>query len=216
MTMPFNLNAMPDEQNVLEAIQSGEGQQIELRERINSALDLGKLVSGFANANGGWVIVGVREPATIVETDTVRLGQFFDNVSDRVRPAQNLMMYPVTLDGKEVRVVVVKPSPVLVMTDAGAFVREGDRTRVMLVEEIHAKSVPPAAPQAPQPEDSAVSIARLTKTVNELLEKFDASQTWAGQKKNLMVGCAGSTLSTLVVAFLSMLFGMFLLWLATG
>jgi hypothetical protein len=194
--MPFNLNAIPDEQNVREAIQLGEGPQIELREKISSALDLGKLVSGFANATGGWIIIGVREPNTIVGTETARLGQFFDRVNDRIQPAQNLMMYPVTLDGRPVRVVVVKPSQVLVVTDAGAFIRDGEHTRAMSADEIRARAVA-AVPPA---EDAAAGIARLTGTIVALMEKFDASQTWRAQWRNLLVGTVGSTLSTIIVA----------------
>lgn len=134
--MSFDLDAMPNEQKVREAISLGEGPQIEFKETIPSALDLSKLVSGFANAKGGWIIVGVRDPATIVGANTIRLGEFFDRVNDRLRPAQSLMMYPVKLDGKDIRVIVVKPSPELVVTDAGAFARKGERTEPMQADQV--------------------------------------------------------------------------------
>ena len=59
--MALDLTAIPSEAAVRQAIQAGEGPQVELTANVPSAHDIGRLISGFANASGGLIIVGVRK-----------------------------------------------------------------------------------------------------------------------------------------------------------
>jgi predicted HTH transcriptional regulator len=207
--MSIDLNRLPDMSVVMYAINQGEGQQIEFKAVIPSALEVAKEISGFANASGGWLIVGVREraPAMIVGCDWNKLAQVYEQAIQRLTNASNVKLHHVDMHQKSpVGVIVVKPSKELVVTDAGAFVRQADKTVPMQKEQVLARMH--EQPQGGRDEQSASDIARLTATVDELMEKFDASQTWGGQWKALWVGTAGSTLSTIIVALVLLIVGL--------
>ncbi len=67
---------------VRHAMEQGEGLQVELKASVPSPLDLGRLVSAFANASGGLIIVGVRKfPFGAVGVAWQRLKSAFDQVN---------------------------------------------------------------------------------------------------------------------------------------
>lgn len=164
--MPFALNATPNPQNVWEAILQGESQQIELKKSVESVLELARDVSAFANADGGWLIIGVREPNVLLGVDRRRLDWCFENVHRRAQNAPDLLLHYITIKGHEIGVVVVKPSRVRVITDAGAYQREGVENRVIPRNELQ-----PAAQKATIPDQAKLldSIAEMTIAINGLL-----------------------------------------------
>lgn len=67
---------MMDNDGVLKIIESGESQDVELKESFHSAQDFSKLMCGFANVYGGVIVVGVDNGRKIVgikeESDTIQ------------------------------------------------------------------------------------------------------------------------------------------------
>ncbi|PJA08943.1 MAG: hypothetical protein COX70_02615, partial [Flavobacteriales bacterium CG_4_10_14_0_2_um_filter_32_8] len=53
---------------LLEVIESGETQEVELKQSFHSSQDFSKLMCGFANTRGGMIIVGVNAKKTIIGT----------------------------------------------------------------------------------------------------------------------------------------------------
>ena len=53
---------------LLEVIESGETQEVELKQSFHSSQDFSKLMCGFANTQGGMIIVGVNAKKTIIGT----------------------------------------------------------------------------------------------------------------------------------------------------
>lgn len=186
---------------VLWALNQGEGQQIEFKSTIPSILDLGRLISGFANASGGWIIVGIddRPPPVILGCDWQQLSNLFDRVNQRITPPQSVTLHRVDMaQSRPVGVIVVKPSSQLVVTDAGAFKRAGERTLPFNEKEIKDVSRPTPAPQP----DYLQAIARMSGSIEELLEaqhttkeevaqlrgELQYAQSWKGQLPAWAVG----------------------------
>ena len=138
--MAIDLTTIPSEAAVRQAILSGEGPQAELKPNVPTAQDVARLVSGFANASGGLIVVGVRKfPFAAIGVDWQQLKCVFAEVCQRVRPAQDLILDQVSIDERIVGVIRVKPSAALVTSEAGAFIRVGDRTEVMRTQQMEAR-----------------------------------------------------------------------------
>lgn len=135
----FDINALPDEAAVRNAINLGEGQCIELIASIRNALDLSRAVSAFANSQGGWIILGVQEPRKIIGIDSTKVANVLSIIDRRTKPSQSLTLHTVTLNQKTVGVIVVKPSRQLVVTDAGAFKRSGERIYPLSAADLETK-----------------------------------------------------------------------------
>jgi predicted HTH transcriptional regulator len=198
--MPFNVDAIPNPQNVLEAIQQGEGPQIELRTRVQSGLEIARELSAFGNSSGGWLIVGVTEPSTIVGADVGRIDGLVQIAGRRSNIATVPVVRRVMINNRPVVVIVVQPSARLVMTDAGAFVREGTASRAMTAVEIEQKIKAVATDK--QVEEFVRQMATMSAASEQILREqadlrraFDKTQTlWAQVKGWVLGGLIGALL----------------------
>lgn len=60
---------MPPE--ILELILAGESETLELKASVRDPQLLSKLIGSFANAQGGKIVIGVKEPPKVVGVDEV-------------------------------------------------------------------------------------------------------------------------------------------------
>src|SRR5262249_30045805 len=112
----IDLNLIPTEQTVLGLIREPEGQQLEFKKAIPSYLQLATLISGFANADGGILLVGVDEATkTIVGCDWVAMQRVFDKATEHLKAVPNLLMHQVSVQGKVVGYLRVPKSPTLIV-----------------------------------------------------------------------------------------------------
>lgn len=173
----MNLNEIPNSATVLEALELGEGQQIELKSSIPDPASLGNLISAFANASGGFIIVGVREQANqIVGCDYPRLARTFDRVVEKLRPAVGITLHRIEIQGRDLGIIAVKPSTQVVTSESGVFVRAGEKIRAITVPEAERK----LPPQAQEP-SIAESLVILTQTIENLRSDLAYSRSFMGQ-----------------------------------
>jgi len=95
---------------LLEVIESGETQEVELKQSFHSAQDFSKLMAGFANTQGGMIIVGVNANKKIVglKEDVDKLQQKISAAAQAISPplVPDIKVYNV--EGKEVIAVVIQ------------------------------------------------------------------------------------------------------------
>jgi hypothetical protein len=184
-------------------LQAGEGLQIEFKETLPSILDLAKNVSAFANAQGGVLLVGVREtkPQIVYSGQDQAAAQVFDSVGKRVRPLPALQMHMVNYRGAIVPVIVVKPHPNgVVVSDAGAFVRVGDQNRPMTPNEIAAK-LPPAQDDVTN-KHLAEGLASVSKTLAEVQDELRQSQSLIAQAPGLGIGFVLGIVASVIASYI--------------
>jgi hypothetical protein len=120
-------------------ISSGESRTIEFKQALREPLVLARLIAAFANAEGGRIIVGVREPSAIIGVDRKQLTQIYEQAIRLIQPTPKTTLEFVPLQGKEIGIVSVAKSDTLVISQNGAFIRDGSEVRAMSAPEIAQK-----------------------------------------------------------------------------
>jgi Putative DNA-binding domain len=191
--------SIPTPASVQQLIAQGEGPRLELKESTPSVLALGQLISALANADGGTILVGVREPNVIVGCNFHNLSQVFDRASANLRPTPASYLHQVTVNGRDVGVIQVPRSPQLVVSAAGAYIREGAASRALAPAEIQAKL---GQAGAPNQDVIATAIAAITETVSALRQDLKRSQSIKGQLPSILIGFLLGILASVIASFI--------------
>lgn len=102
---------MIDEKKALELIAQGEGQQLELKREIPSKVrELSEEICALANAQGGYILLGVNDDGTFVEGFTIDNSKrsALRNSVDNIEPQVECDIYSLTVSGHEIWVMEVK------------------------------------------------------------------------------------------------------------
>ncbi len=99
-----------DKDQILEVIESGETQEVELKQSFHSSQDFSKLMCGFANTYGGMVIVGIDSKKNIVG-----IKEDIDHPQQKISAAAQAISPPIvpqiqvyTIEGKKIIAVIVQ------------------------------------------------------------------------------------------------------------
>ena len=99
-----------DKDQLLELIESGETQEVELKQSFHSAQEFSKLMCGFANTYGGMVVVGVGAKKNIVgiKEDSDQLQQKISAAAQAVSPPIIPEIQIYAIEGKKIVVVIIQ------------------------------------------------------------------------------------------------------------
>lgn len=117
-------------------IGTGESSTLELKQSIKDPLVLARLIAAFANADGGQIMIGIREPSTVVGVDKNLVAQMYQQAVSQLHPTPNNEIDFFSMDSKDIAVVTVEKSGTLVLSKDGAFIRVGAEVRAMFPQEI--------------------------------------------------------------------------------
>jgi predicted HTH transcriptional regulator len=183
---------------ITEILQHGESQTVEFKLNIKHHPVLARIIAAFANTEGGIIIVGIEEPATIVGCDPTQIELVYRAALSHLRPAPKTSIEFVSVVGKQLAVITVEKSPELTLSDEGAFQRIGESIRRMSSAEI-ASSLPQKQLLPIERDAIAESIARLTELVENLQERLEYANSFKGQMRNYLIGGAvGATLGLIL------------------
>lgn len=192
------ISTPPTERAIRELIRRGESVELELKTAVPSVLGLAQLVCGFANTSGGTIIVGVQEPDKIVGCDWLTLSRVYERALKQLNPVPECCLYQANIDSHVVGVLNVARSPKLVVSDAGAFLREGDRTRAITANEMEKRL---ATPGALDTHAIANALAENTATIERLSEQLTRSQSFRGQWLGYAIGFALGIVASIIASF---------------
>ena len=202
----INVNRLFDEvteSDLEEFLQAGEGQQIEFKEELPSILDFATNVSALANAQGGVIVVGARaaKPQILYSGPNPRFDRMLDDLGKRLRPLPAMRTHRVNYRGVLVPVVVVKPyTAEIVVSDDGAFIRDGEFNNPMSVAQIQAKLPPHSDPVTN--EHLAKSISAMSEQIGSLRTELKIAQSLKGQWQVLLVGFLLGILASVIASFI--------------
>ena len=131
---------MTNVENILSLIDSGEGYKVEFKVRVPSKVrELTEEICAFANANGGYLLIGVDDNGQIIGIDLEnnKRSAIQDSIHE-ISPALHCDMYAVNIGNKTVWVIDVpsgKDKPYIF--SGSIFVRDGANSqKLRTVEEM--------------------------------------------------------------------------------
>lgn len=186
-------------QSIAVLLKQGEGQSLEFKVNTPHPESLSRLISGFANSSGGTVVVGVREPQTILGTDVGRFERLVQLAKNRLHGEVNLVHYPVVVDGKSLGIIEIKASKVPVAAQEGYFQRAGDRDEPLTAQELVRRMA--AVP------DQALAVSSLSETLAsqsaefaKLRDAFEKANSWKFKTLYALIGAAATAVVKLALA----------------
>lgn len=188
--------------DILDLIFAGESETLELKTSVRDPLLVARLISSFANAQGGKIVVGVKEPPEIVGVDEALTRRVYDAALRRLAPQPNTNILFLDIEGKRVAVIDVVRSPDIVLAEGSAFVRTGSMTQPMAWRQMLQHL--PAQPTPSTIESLTKAIERQSKLIEEMHERLQESNSWKARWKERLIafafGVAASVIASVVYA----------------
>jgi predicted HTH transcriptional regulator len=172
---------------ITDILQKGESQTVEFKLNIRQPSILARIIAAFANSEGGIIIIGIEEPATIVGCDPKQVESVYRAALSRLSPTSKTFLEFVNVVGKQLAVITVEKSKELVLSDEGAFQRVGESIQRMSPANI-SSSLPQQQLLPIERESIAEGIARLTKMVEDLQQQLEYANSFKGQVGNYLIG----------------------------
>lgn len=189
---------------ILELIFSGESESLELKTSIRDPQLLAKLIGSFANAQGGKVVIGVKEPSEVVGVDEMLTRRLYEAARNRLTPEPNTKLSILETEGKRVAVIDVEPSSDIVLSEGSAFVRTGTLTQPMAWTQMLQHL--PSQPSSSTIESLTKAIERQSKLIEEMHERIRESHTWQARWKERGIGFLLGVLASIVASVTYALF----------
>lgn len=165
--------------NIKSILLSGENNIIEFKAHAKGAIHtLPQIISGFANTNGGAIIIGYDDSYKIVNNCSTDELEMVKNSIIYNKLAPFCDVYNIRFDNKTLIVVQVKKADSIVIVGSGAYVRTGTCTSVLsskdVIERIKCSS------------DEDKTLSSLNRTIERLENKTEQiyDQMLLSQKNN--------------------------------
>lgn len=159
---------MPVSTEILDLLLEGESEALEFKAVLREPALLARLIASFANAKGGKILVGVKEPPEVVGVDEPQLRRVYEAATKLLSPPVQSSLRFVVERNLIVGVVDVAASQELVLAGGSAFVRTGSMSQPMAWTKMRDRLPPKPA---------AVNLETLMKASEQqtvLLEKLSA------------------------------------------
>jgi len=185
-------------ESISQLIKQGEGPTLEFKVNTPHPENLSRLISGLANTDGGTVVIGVREPATVLGTDIDRFKRLVQLARTRLHGEVEVIGYPVDVDGKHLGIIEVKRAKIPVASQEGYFRRVGDREEPLTTQQL-------VQTMAAVPDHSA-AITSLSETISvqsgelaKLRDSFEKANSWQRKAFYAIIGAVASAVIKLVL-----------------
>ena len=197
-----NMQRTINVQNIYSILTNGENETIEFKRTIHNITILWKIISAFANANGGNIIIGYDEQYKkiigISETEQQKIKSFIERLN-----IQNLCtVYSFAIEDKTLLIIEVqKADDILQLYNGEAYIRMSDTsTRLMNTTDI--KKYYASMPATTANVDALVN--QITSIYDLLIEQKNASET--AEQKNFFLNLGFCILSAIIGYLLGVFF----------
>lgn len=152
--------------DIAEIISHGESQTVEFLTADVSPLVIAKFISAFANTDGGIILLGVKDSETIEGIAsgpaTLKIADVLGMISSNDVVTFEIKQVRISL---EILVIKVEKSEQLVFCDSGAYIRAGEKIKVMPQDKISSR--------ISSSENSVESISQALAKQAQIIETFE-------------------------------------------
>jgi predicted HTH transcriptional regulator len=193
---------------VREMLEAGESETVEFKRSVPPVNVLARLTAGFANARGGFLLLGVEEHPVPrpVGVDADRAEITIHRAIESLSPVPEISTSRVMLDGTEVVVVEVAPTRALTLAPDGLFKRVGASVRPFTpVEAVERIASEDATSTKQEASALAQAVARLTEQLDaqaQLLESLIKANHWSRKALWVSVGAVAGAVAKILVSLL--------------
>lgn len=170
--------------DIRELANLGETEGVEFKVGTVNPTALARVVSAFANASGGKILVGIDERHGIVGCDSDRLRRAFDATQRQVKGSVDMALGFVDVDGKDVGVITVESSDDVVMSREGIFIRRGAADLAMTPADIRKR----ISSEPSSTERLIEVVTEQTKRIEELQQDISKSNRWQSKSIDYLIG----------------------------
>ena len=119
---------------LLKLIKEGESERIEFKRDVTK--DIYKEVCALANANGGYILIGVDDEGDIIGCDAKKALDILANSLQSITPPPKIKTHKLSIENKDIVVVEVEKSNTLCSVGGVAYIRIGTGIRPLSIQEI--------------------------------------------------------------------------------
>lgn len=117
--------------NIKSLIKNGEGETLEFKAVLPPSKSIARLISSFANTNGGYIILGIADDGEIVGlSDDFRANSITHKAIDSLSPKPTVGYEYVNYDSRKLYVIKVEKSDASINLGGEIFIRVGASTRL--------------------------------------------------------------------------------------
>jgi predicted HTH transcriptional regulator len=180
-------------------IAGGESQTVEFKERIPPPDIIARLISAFANTDGGTILFGIREPHHVAGVPPEQFERAYQRALERISGGVRTEKSIINLGDKTIGVIVVEKSLSLISSSDGYFARFGETTKAMSAQELSAKATHTSNPDQAI-ESLAQTVAKQTDEISKLRESFENANSWKRKALYALIGALATGVAKAVLA----------------
>ena len=163
---------MPLEPNEInDLISAGESETLELKTSVPNADTMASHIAAFANTRGGTLLIGIKEPSTIVGVNSNKARYAIDLALRKVTPNAETESGIIKIGNTDVAYVRVKKAKSLVASSGGYYARYGSSIRPLTAEEIKSSSLSQSAIEKSL-SDLSANAAKQTETIDKMSDEL--------------------------------------------
>ncbi|ASJ03359.1 transcriptional regulator [Thermococcus profundus] len=121
-------------ESLIELLREGENERVEFKAKATS--NIAREICAMANAEGGYLLIGVSDEGRIVGVDTKKAKEVLSSALQNITPPISVKTNVVRVGDKDVLVVEVPRSKTLCSIGGVAYIRIGSSIRPLSVQEI--------------------------------------------------------------------------------
>jgi ATP-dependent DNA helicase RecG len=119
---------------LISLLKKGESEHLEFKEKVTNSIN--KEIVAFANADGGYILIGIKDNGKIVGTDTKKGIEYITNSSQSIIPLPSFSTFKHKVNEKNILGIKINKSNHLCSIGGIAYIRIGSGIRPLSIQEI--------------------------------------------------------------------------------